>query len=85
MIDKKELDKIKDRRVDWEKNCYSKLVKQHPERKSKFENLSWNEIKCLYTPEDIAHLDYIRDIGNSLCTLTVHVWICETSFFSCHS
>ena len=63
MIDKKELDKIKDKRVDWEKNCYSKLVKQHPERKEKFENLSWNEIKSLYTPEDIAHLDYIKDIG----------------------
>ena len=63
MIDKKKLEKIKENRVDWEKNVYSKLVKQHPERKEKFENLSWNEIKNLYTPEDIAHLDYIKDFG----------------------
>jgi methylmalonyl-CoA mutase N-terminal domain/subunit len=63
MIEKKELDKIKEKKCEWEKNCYSKLVKQHPERKKKFENLSWNEIKSLYTPDDIAHLDYLRDIG----------------------
>ena len=63
MIDQEKLKKIKQKRSDWEKNSYSKLVKKHPERKEKFENLSWNEIKSLYTPEDIAHLDYLRDIG----------------------
>ena len=63
MIEKKKLEQIKENRVDCEENVYSKLVKQHPERKEKFENLSWNEIKNLYTPEDIAHLDYIKDFG----------------------
>ncbi|RLF34716.1 MAG: methylmalonyl-CoA mutase [Thermoplasmata archaeon] len=63
MFDEKELENIKKKRVDWEKNCYSEHVKKHPERKKKFENLSWEEIKQLYTPDDISHLDYLKDIG----------------------
>jgi len=60
MIDEKE---IKKKRSEWEKGCYSDYIKKNSERKKKFENLSWNEIKNLYTPDDIAHLDYIKDIG----------------------
>jgi len=63
MLDKKELEKIKQKKDEWGKNTYSNHVKKHPERKKKFENLSWNEIKSLYTPDDIAHLDYIKDIS----------------------
>ena len=63
MIDEKELERIKRERENWEKNSYIPLTKKRPERKEKFENLSSNEIKNLYTPEDIAHLDYINDIG----------------------
>ena len=63
MYEKKELNQIKEKRVDWEKNCYSEMIKDHPERKNKFETLSGIEIKNLYTPEDIAHLDYTRDMG----------------------
>jgi len=63
MIDKKELENIKKSKSSWKKNCYTPHVKKHAERKKKFENLSWNEIKNLYTPEDIAHIDYIKDIG----------------------
>ena len=63
MYDKKKLDQIKKEKTDWQKNHYSKHIKNHPERKPKFENLSWNEIKNLYTPDDIDHLDYSKDIG----------------------
>jgi len=62
MYEKKGLNKIKDKRVDWEKNCFSKTANDHPARK-KFENLSAIEIKNIYTPEDIAHLDYTNDMG----------------------
>ena len=58
MFKKEKLGQIKEKRTDWEKNCYSKTIKDHPERKSKFENLSGTEIKSIYTPEDIANLDY---------------------------
>ena len=60
MTDEKE---IKKKRFDWEKGRYSDYLKKHPERKKKFENLSWNEIKPIYTPDDIAHLDYLKDMG----------------------
>ncbi|KYK22944.1 methylmalonyl-CoA mutase [Thermoplasmatales archaeon SG8-52-4] len=63
MFDEKELEKIKQHKDKWLKDIYSNHVKKHPERKKKFENLSWNEIKNIYTPDDIAHLDYIKDIG----------------------
>jgi len=63
MFDKKELENIKKACKDWEKNNYSNHVNKHSERKNKFENLSWKEIKNLYTPDDIAHLDYLKDIG----------------------
>jgi len=57
------VEEIKKKRYEWEMECYSKYVKNYSERKKKFENLSWNEIKQLYTPDDIAHLDYLKDIG----------------------
>ena len=63
MFKKEKLGQIKEKRTDWEKNCYSKTIKDHPERKSKFENLSGTEIKSIYTPEDIANLDYNSDVG----------------------
>lgn len=34
------------------------------ERKARFESLSGIEIKRFYTPQDIAHLDYARDLGD---------------------
>ncbi len=63
MFKKEKLDQIKEKRTDWEKNCYSDMIKDHPERKSKFENLSGTKLKNIYTPEDIANLDYNSDVG----------------------
>jgi methylmalonyl-CoA mutase N-terminal domain/subunit len=60
---KEKLGQIKEKRTDWEKNYYSDMMKDHPERKRKFENLSGTEIKNIYTPEDIANLDYNSDVG----------------------
>ena len=63
MFEKDKIKKIKEKRVSWEKNCYLKAIKENPERKQKYKNLSEIEIKNLFTPEDIAHLDYPKDIG----------------------
>lgn len=63
MFDKKELEQIKKQREEWEKNHYEPLINKHPERRKRFENLSNNEIKKIYTPEDIADLEYTNDIG----------------------
>ena len=63
MFKKEKLGQIKEKRTDWETNYYSDMIKNHPERKSKFENLSGTEIKSIYTPEDIANLDYNDNVG----------------------
>jgi len=63
MIDEKELKKIKNSKIEWEKNCYIPLKNKHPERKEKFENLSGLEIKNLYSPDDISKNDYLKDYG----------------------
>lgn len=63
MVEKETIKHIKEKRLDWEKQIYSKTIKENPERKPKFKNLSDQEIKPLFTPEDIADLDYLRDVG----------------------
>jgi len=63
-MDKKDsAKKFSERRAEWEKNLYAKAIQDNPERKPKFKNLSEIEIKHLYTPEDIADVDYLSDIG----------------------
>jgi methylmalonyl-CoA mutase N-terminal domain/subunit len=63
MFDKKELEKIKQKKDEWEKNCYLKLVKENTELREKFENLSGIEIKNIYTPSDISQLNYLNDMN----------------------
>jgi methylmalonyl-CoA mutase N-terminal domain/subunit len=63
MVKKVTLRQIQQKRLDWERQVYSKTLKENPERKPKFKNLSDQEIKPLFTPEDIANLDYLKDIG----------------------
>jgi methylmalonyl-CoA mutase N-terminal domain/subunit len=41
----------------------SKILSEVPERLPRFSTVSDMEIKGLYTPRDIEHLDYSRDIG----------------------
>jgi methylmalonyl-CoA mutase N-terminal domain/subunit len=44
-------------------DCCTHTNENTPEEKTKFETLSGIEIKTLYTPKDISHLDYDKDIG----------------------
>ena len=63
MFDKETLDKLDRRKKEWETACYLPLKEKRPERKEKFENLSWTEIKELYTPLDIKDDDYLEKYG----------------------
>ena len=63
MGEKEIIKQIREKRAEWEKEKYSKAIQENPERKQKFKNLSDIEIKNLYTPEDIADLEYLRDVG----------------------
>jgi len=63
MAEKEPIKIIKEKRAVWEKHVYAKKVQENPERKKKFKNLSDNEIKNLYTPDDIEKTDYLKDIN----------------------
>src|SRR5882724_7910750 len=47
----------------WERETLQPAITAHPERKKRFENVSLEEVKRLYTPADIEELDYSRDIS----------------------
>ncbi|MFO7677444.1 MAG: methylmalonyl-CoA mutase family protein [Thermoplasmatota archaeon] len=42
---------------------YSEYIKNHPERKKEFKNLSNTSIAPLYTPDDIKKIDYLKERG----------------------
>ena len=62
LFNKKQLEKVRAGREAWEKDLAGKLV-QKPDRKARFSTVSDLEIKSIYSPEDIAHLDYEQDLG----------------------
>lgn len=51
--------KIAEKKKEWMKDCYSK----QNELKKSFSSLSGIPIEPLYTPEHIADMDYLRDLG----------------------
>jgi len=57
------MEHISRRHIEWEHQTYTKAIKENPERKKKFKNLSEIDIKNVYTPEDIKDLEYLDDIG----------------------
>lgn len=58
--EKKHLETLKE---NWEKTTVEKVIQKYPERKERFETSFGEEIERLYTPLDIAELDYERDLG----------------------
>jgi methylmalonyl-CoA mutase cobalamin-binding domain/chain len=47
----------------WERCTLGPFLEAHPERKPGFQTLSGTELKRLYTPDDIADVDYLNDTG----------------------
>ncbi len=63
MFDSKELDKIRQAKDRWEETTLQQTLARSPERRNKFITASSEEIDRLYSPLDIADMDYDRDIG----------------------
>ncbi|MHA1338474.1 MAG: acyl-CoA mutase large subunit family protein [Promethearchaeota archaeon] len=55
--------KIRKEYQDWKANIEKKFIERQPLRKKWYRNLSNNEIKNFYTPEDIEGFDYLEDLG----------------------
>ncbi len=62
MFTKSTVDRVADRCREWEKLLAKSLAKA-PERLERFSTVSDEEIKNIYTPEDISELDYENDLG----------------------
>jgi len=62
LFDKRKLNEIRQREEKWEKETVSESLERLPER-SEFFTTSDIPVGRVYTPSDIADLDYLRDIG----------------------
>ncbi|MFC7235979.1 methylmalonyl-CoA mutase family protein [Halosegnis marinus] len=62
MFDEEELAAIRESREEWEDETLSEYL-EYGERKDRFATVSNHEVDRLYTPEDVADLDYEEDLG----------------------
>ncbi|MEM1671851.1 MAG: methylmalonyl-CoA mutase family protein [Archaeoglobaceae archaeon] len=56
-------EKIREKRKEWEKECLEPWLSKTEKESKKFETLSGIELKEVYDPSDIAHLDFLGDLG----------------------
>jgi methylmalonyl-CoA mutase N-terminal domain/subunit len=63
MFDKAKLDELREAQEQWEEVTLQKTLARAPERPGKFITTSSEEINRLYTPLDVADMDYARDLG----------------------
>jgi methylmalonyl-CoA mutase N-terminal domain/subunit len=64
MPETKEINSPADASVErWERETVEPVLEKRPERKKRFETVSLNEVKRLYTPADVADVDFERDVS----------------------
>ena len=63
MYDPKELERLRQSLQEWETGSLQKTLASMPERRKTFVTTSSEPINRLYTPLDVADLDYDRDLG----------------------
>src|SRR5687768_16230783 len=63
MYDKKKLDELGDALQKWEETSLKKALSSLPERADEFITTSSEPINRLYTPLDVADMDYESDLG----------------------
>jgi methylmalonyl-CoA mutase N-terminal domain/subunit len=64
MYDKEKLAELAEANDKWEETTLQQTLSKFPERQNKFMTTSSEPIRRLYTPLDVADLDYLRDLGN---------------------
>jgi methylmalonyl-CoA mutase N-terminal domain/subunit len=63
MFDERELNEIRNALEKWEETTLQKAMSNMPERQARFITTSSEPVDRLYTPLDIADMDYVRDLG----------------------
>jgi methylmalonyl-CoA mutase N-terminal domain/subunit len=64
MYDKQKLEDLAQKVEQWEATTLQQNQARFPERREKYTTTSGESIKRLYTPLDVADLDYMSDLGN---------------------
>jgi methylmalonyl-CoA mutase N-terminal domain/subunit len=63
MFDEEDLAAIREAREDWESERLDPVLDRYGERQDRFATVSNLGVDRLYTPEDIANIDYEEDLG----------------------
>ncbi|PSP33112.1 methylmalonyl-CoA mutase [Halobacteriales archaeon QH_10_67_22] len=63
MFDEEDLASIREARDDWERETLDPVLEGYGERRDRFATVSNHEVDRLYTPEDVADIDYEADLG----------------------
>jgi methylmalonyl-CoA mutase N-terminal domain/subunit len=63
MFDREQLETIRESYERWEETTLQRYLAQHPERRDEFVTVSGEEVQRLYTPLDVADLEYSKDLG----------------------
>ncbi|RXK49441.1 acyl-CoA mutase large subunit family protein [Halorientalis pallida] len=63
MYDEDDLAAIREDREEWERETRDPVLERHGERQDRFATVSNHEVDRLYTPADVADLDYGADLG----------------------
>ncbi|MHC3439423.1 methylmalonyl-CoA mutase family protein [Natrialbaceae archaeon A-gly3] len=63
MYDDEELQEIREANSEWEAETLEPALEAHGERKDHFGTVSNLEVDPLYTPDDVADMDYLEDLG----------------------
>jgi methylmalonyl-CoA mutase N-terminal domain/subunit len=63
MYDPQKLSEIRQAQENWEETTLQYSLRQLPQRQSQFITTSSEPVERLYTPLDVAHLDYLADLG----------------------
>jgi len=62
-MDPEALARLEAERRRWEATTLRQALERQPERRERFSTISDVEVGRLYTPADVADLDYLRDLG----------------------
>jgi methylmalonyl-CoA mutase N-terminal domain/subunit len=63
MFDEAELERIREEKRTWEEETLDPVLDSYGERADRFATVSNHEVDRLYTPADVADLDYEADLG----------------------
>ena len=63
MFDEQELEEIREALEKWEETTLQQAMANMPERRERFVTTSSEPVDRLYTPLDIADMNYVRDLG----------------------